>query len=101
MAQGDLHIELDKDGFLSDPSKWNGDMANYFAKLEKIELKEDHWKVINYVRHYYSKFGTAPMVRAISKATGFTTKQLYELFPAGPLKQSARIGGLPKPAGCQ
>jgi len=101
MTEIDLQIELDKDGFLADPKKWDDKVAVYFANLESVELTENHWNVINYVRDYYNKFGTVPMVRAISKATGFSTKQLYELFPAGPLKQAARIGGLPKPAGCQ
>ena len=101
MSQEEVQIELDKDGFLADPKKWNENIAFYFAKLEKIELTENHWKAINYVRDYYLKFGAAPMVRAISKATGFSTKELYELFSTGPLKQAARIGGLPKPAGCQ
>lgn len=100
MTQTNLQIELDKDGFLATPSQWNKDIASYFANLEKIELTEDHWKIVNYVRDYYNKFGSAPMVRGISKATGFSTKQLYGFFPAGPLKQAARIGGLPKPAGC-
>jgi len=101
LNQKEAQIGLDKDGFLADPSKWNKETALYFSNLESIELTSTHWEVINYFRNYYYKFGSAPMVRAISKATKLSTRQLYELFPAGPLKQAARIGGLPKPAGCQ
>lgn len=93
-------VELDEDGFLMRPEDWSCEVAEYFAKLEGIELTGDHWKVINFLRDYYLKFGSVPMVRAISKATGFSARELYRLFPSGPLKQAARIGGLPKPSGC-
>ncbi len=96
----EVKIDLDEDGFLKRPEDWSRKVAEYFAKLENIELTEDHWKVINFLRDYYLKFGSVPMVRAISKATGFSARELYDLFPSGPLKQAARIGGLPKPSGC-
>ena len=64
------------------------------------ELNEEHWKVINVLQDYYKKNGIAPMVRILSKLTGFKLKHIYELFPSGPGKGACKMAGLPKPTGC-
>jgi tRNA 2-thiouridine synthesizing protein E len=97
----DKQIEVDEDGFLVDPNLWNETIVEVFAKLESVEqLTEKHWKVINYLRDYYQKFGIAPMIRKLCKDTGFTLKEIYELFPSGPAKGACKLAGLPKPTGC-
>jgi len=94
-------IEVDEDGFLVDPNLWNEAIVEVFAKLESVEqLTEKHWKVINYLRDYYQKFEIAPMIRKLCKETGFTLKEIYELFPSGPAKGACKLAGLPKPTGC-
>ncbi len=94
-------IEVDEDGFLVDPDVWNQDIVEAFAKLEDVtELTEDHWKVINYLRDYYKQFGIAPMIRKLCKDTGFSLKQIYDMFPSGPAKGACKLAGLPKPTGC-
>lgn len=94
-------IEVDEDGFLVDPEMWSADVVAAFAAVEDIaELTEDHWKVINYLRDYYKQFGIAPMIRKLCKETGFSLKQIYELFPSGPAKGACKLAGLPKPTGC-
>lgn len=104
MAQlkvGDLIVELDEDGFLEDHSVWTEEVAKVLAETEEIpELTEEHWKMINYLRDYFDKFGVAPMVRKMVKDSGFNQKKIYELFPAGPGKGACKIAGLPKPTGC-
>jgi len=94
-------IALDEDGFLVDASVWNEEVALALAKTEDVEeLTEEHWKVINYLRDYYQKFGVAPMVRKLCKETGYDLKKIYELFPSGPAKGACKIAGLLKPTGC-
>ncbi len=94
-------IEIDEDGFLVNTDQWSEACAHYFAKQEGIEeLTEDHWKVINYLRDYFFQFGIAPMIRKLCKETGFSLKQIYQLFPTGPAKGACKIAGLPKPTGC-
>jgi tRNA 2-thiouridine synthesizing protein E len=94
-------IEVDEDGFIADPAVWNEDLVSYFADLEGVgELTEKHWKVINYLRDYYKQFGIAPMIRKLCKETGFSLKEIYELFPSGPAKGACKLAGLPKPTGC-
>ncbi|GAW91766.1 TusE/DsrC/DsvC family sulfur relay protein [Calderihabitans maritimus] len=94
-------IEVDEDGFITDPELWNEKLAEFLAKTEGIEeLTEDHWKVIRYLNEYYKKYGIAPMVRKLCKETGYDMKKIYELFPSGPAKGACKIAGLPKPTGC-
>ncbi len=94
-------FEVDEDGFLKDPARWNESVAKGLASEEGIsELTEDHWKVIRYLNNYYKQFGSAPMVRKLSKETGFDLKTIYKLFPTGPAKGACKLAGLPKPTGC-
>jgi tRNA 2-thiouridine synthesizing protein E len=94
-------IELDEDGFLVNPDDWNNDMVEYFASQEDVsQLTENHWKVINYLRDYFKKFGVAPMIRKVCKDTGFSLKEIYVMFPSGPAKGACKLAGLPKPTGC-
>jgi len=94
-------FDVDEDGFLKDPNIWNEEVARLFAKTEGIEkMTDDHWKVVNYLRDYYTQFNIAPMIRKLCKDTGFKLKQIYELFPSGPAKGACKVAGLPKPTGC-
>lgn len=93
--------DVDEDGFLENPEVWDKNVATDFAKAEDINLlTEEHWKVIQYLRDYYLKFGVAPMVRKVCKDTGFKLNYIYELFPSGPAKGACKLAGLPKPTGC-
>ncbi len=94
-------FEVDEDGFLAILDEWGPEWVDYVKELEGItELKEDHWKVIQMLQDYFKKNGIAPMVRILSKVTGFKLKYIYELFPSGPGKGACKMAGLPKPTGC-
>jgi len=100
-TQGDVSIEVDEDGFMMEPDQWNEAIAKALATTEGVdELTEDHWKVVKYLREYYTQFGVAPMIRKLCKETGFSLKEIYELFPSGPAKGACKVAGLPKPTGC-
>jgi len=93
--------EVDEDGFLSNPDNWDEDFAQAVADQEGIaEIGEEHWKVIHYLQDYYQKNGIAPMVRIMTKVTGYKLKKIYELFPSGPGKGACKMAGLAKPTGC-
>jgi tRNA 2-thiouridine synthesizing protein E len=62
-------------------------------------MTDEHWTVVNYIRDYFSEFGTAPMIRKLCKKT-FPIKRVYELFPSGPAKGACKVAGLAKPTGC-
>jgi tRNA 2-thiouridine synthesizing protein E len=102
-----VSIETDEEGFLVNLSDWNPDVALELAKGESIELTDQHWEVINFLREYYDEYQIAPAVRVLTKAIGKklgpdkgNSKYLYDLFPYGPGKQACKIAGLPKPTGC-
>ena len=98
---GSVKIEVDEDGFMDDPSGWNEDVAVALATTEGVDdMTEEHWKLVNYLRDYYLKFGIAPMIRKLCKETGFPLKKVYELFPSGPAKGACKVAGLSKPTGC-
>jgi tRNA 2-thiouridine synthesizing protein E len=94
-------FEVDEDGFLANLDEWGPEWVDYVKELEGItELQDDHWKVIHMLQDYFKKNGIAPMVRILSKVTGFKLKYIYELFPSGPGKGACKMAGLPKPTGC-
>ncbi|MEN2974351.1 MAG: TusE/DsrC/DsvC family sulfur relay protein [Candidatus Caldarchaeales archaeon] len=95
-------LEVDEDGFLQEPDKWSPEVAEFFAKhFENVEsLTDEHWKVINYLREYWLKYGVAPPIRMLIKQTGFSLQKIYQLFPSGPAKGACKVAGLPKPTGC-
>jgi len=97
----DLKIEVDEDGFIQEPEQWNEEVAVALASTEDVEeLTENHWKIINYLRDYYKQFGIAPMIRKLCKESGFSLKEIYELYPSGPAKGACKVAGLTKPTGC-
>lgn len=93
---------VDEDGFLANGmDEWDSDWVDYVKTVEGIsELTDEHTKVIDALQEYYKKNGIAPMVRILSKTTGFPLKRIYELFPSGPGKGACKMAGLPKPTGC-
>ena len=97
----------DAQGYLLDSSLWDKQLALHIAQLESIEMSEEHWQVIYFVRDFYLEFNTSPAIRALVKAMQkrygeelINSRYLYRLFPDGPAKQATKIAGLPKPARC-
>lgn len=100
-------IEADKEGYLSNKSNWSEQLALIIAEGENIEMTENHWEVVHFVRDFYLEFNTSPAIRMLVKAMAKklgeekgNSKYLYKLFPKGPAKQATKIAGLPKPARC-
>ncbi len=40
------------------------------------------------------------MIRVLCRKTGFTLREIYDLFPHGPAHGACKYAGLPKPDGC-
>lgn len=98
---GGVEIEIDEDGFIQEPGKWSKDVAEDLAKTENAyPLGEEAWKVVDYLRNYFTEYEIAPPIRMLTRQTGFDLKYIYQLFPSGPAKGACKIAGLPKPTGC-
>src|SRR5207248_10201374 len=97
----DAPVDVDAEGFLTTPEQWNEQIAKALADENSIpELTDRHWLVVRFMRDRYLATGTAPSIRSLGKESGVPGKELYELFPKGPAKLAAKIGGIPKPKGC-
>jgi TusE/DsrC/DsvC family sulfur relay protein len=96
-----IEIATDPEGFLLDPNDWNEQLAVDIAQANGVpELTDRHWLVVRFMRERYLATGTAPSIRSLGKESGVPVKELYALFPKGPAKLAAKIGGIPKPKGC-
>ena len=97
----DRSVDVDAEGFLTDPSQWTEEMGAEIARDNGVpELTDRHWQVVKFMRERYLSTGSAPSIRALGKESGVPVKELYQLFPKGPAKLAAKIGGIPKPRGC-
>lgn len=93
-------VEVNEEGYLTDMSQWNEAIAAEIALEEGIpELSGAHMRVVRHLREQQEK-GAALTIRGMGKSGVVTTKELYDLFPGGPLKKSSKIAGIPKPVGC-
>lgn len=99
--------ETDEEGYLVNLNEWVPGIATEMSKEDDLELTDEHWEIINFLREYYEEYQIAPAVRVLTKAVGKrlgkekgNSKYLYSLFPYGPGKQACRFAGLPKPTGC-
>lgn len=101
------NLETDKEGFLLSNTFWDEELAAHMASIEGVELTEEHWEVMHYLREYYENYDIAPpmrmMVEIFAKRFGrekASSRYLQKLFPQGPAKQGSRFAGLPKPKNC-
>lgn len=96
-------IEMTATNFLVNIEDWSEAVAGEIAKSEGIELTDQHWDVMNYLREeFINNGGNQPnnrhMLKAMSDAWGrkISSKDLYNLFPGNPSKQAGQIAGLPE-----
>jgi TusE/DsrC/DsvC family sulfur relay protein len=102
LIDGDA-LETDDQGFLLAPD-YRDEVPATIAAAEGIELSDDHWTVIRYLRDQYRDHGHTPNFRSMLKdlgelLPGCDSRSLYALFPIGPAKQGAKVAGLPQPYG--
>lgn len=83
---------------------WSRDKSQSLANREAINLSDEHWAVIVFLRKYYMQHGLPAHARKIATALNehFINKggneYLYQLFPKGPVSQGSRIAKLRTPA---
>lgn len=100
-------IQVFVSGNLAHLEDWSEELAVVLAEKEGIQLTDEHWKVLNFLRKFYFQYGVAPMVKILLKhmteefgKDNVNREHMYELFPGGPAKQGSRFAGLPSPQGC-
>ena len=100
-------VATDVEGYLKNLEDWSEDFARAQARSEQLELTEEHWQVIHFLRSYFEEHRVQAQVRVMishfAKAWGRehgNNHYLHELFPiGGPQKQGNRLAGLLKTKG--
>jgi TusE/DsrC/DsvC family sulfur relay protein len=93
-------VHVDDEGFLTVYDEWDEDLAKTLAANIGVDLTDEHWTVLRFLRQDFAEQGETATIRRVSTLGGVPTKRLFELFPKKPAKKMAYIAGLPKPHGC-
>ncbi|HBJ72951.1 MAG TPA: sulfur relay protein DsrC [Actinobacteria bacterium] len=93
-------VHVNEEGFLTEYDEWSEDIAKVLAQQIDVDLTDEHWKVINFLRDDYKTEGESATTRRVQTVGGIPVKQQFVLFPKKPAKKMAYIAGLPKPKGC-
>lgn len=93
-------VEVNEEGFLTRPEQWSDELGAELARLIGVDMSEEHWKLVHFLREDYAKQGETATLRRVSLQTGMPVKQLFTMFPGKPAKKMSYVAGLPKPKGC-
>ena len=92
-------IEVDEEGYLVNFEDWNEKVACALAEregiLDQCPLTEERMSILRFLRDYYKKFNSFPIVQAVCKNVHQPKECLNEQF-IDPI-QAWKIAGLPKP----
>ena len=99
---GAREVETDSEGYLRNLDDWSEDFVRAQAQAEGLELSDEHWQLIRFLREYYAEHGVQAQVRAMirhfAQAWGperGNNHVLHQIFPrGGPQKQGNRLAGL-------
>lgn len=94
-----IAIDVNEEGYFTNPFQWNKEIAVEIAKEEGIVLTGQHFAVLEFLRNRYNG-GEALSIRSINHSGVIDVKTFYQLFPGAPLKKATKIAGIPKPASC-
>lgn len=95
-------ILTDSEGYIVNMDEWSEDFVLAQAEREGLELTNEHWEVIMFLRKYYEEHGVQCEVRKMVKHFKVVWDQerggstyLHRIFPrGGPQKQGNRLAGL-------
>jgi tRNA 2-thiouridine synthesizing protein E len=98
-------VERDAEGYLFNPEDWSPDIARELAAEEGLELGDEHWWVLEFIREYYDLHSITPDIRHVAKDLGRHNAidkkrgkaRIFELFPYGYVKQACKIAGMRRP----
>jgi TusE/DsrC/DsvC family sulfur relay protein len=104
MTRSGGQLLRDEEGYLVDPEHWSEALAGEIAASEGLELGEEHWRVIAFMRARYLERQVAPdarfVVKFLAEELGYGARaraRLFELFPYGYVKQACKVAGMKRP----
>ena len=102
---GGQDVLVDEAGYLVNPDDWSHAVAEWLAAEEGVELSEDHWAVLGFMREYLETQGVAADARFVFKDLGeryaeslkAARRRFFQLFPYGYTGQACKIAGMRQP----
>jgi tRNA 2-thiouridine synthesizing protein E len=102
---GNTQYARDVEGYIVDPEGWNENLARDLAAEEDLELTEEYWPILRFMRDYWQRARVAPDVRHVVQylveTQGYDKKgakqHLFNLFPYGYVKQACKVAGMQRP----
>jgi TusE/DsrC/DsvC family sulfur relay protein len=95
-----VEVHVNDEGFLTEYDEWNDEIGAQLAENIGIEMTDEHWKLVHWLREDFQIKGETATTRRVQTVGGVPTKRQFELFPKKPAKKMAYVSGLPKPKGC-
>ena len=99
LEYGDLKISVDDEGYLANIDEWNEKVACGLTQtvedVDECDLTDERMEILKFMRDYFKRFESFPIVRYVCKNVNQGDQCLYEQF-IDPLK-AWKIAGLPKP----
>ena len=100
-----ISVPRDAEGYLMIPEDLDKNIAFELAKEEGIELSEDYWTILGFIRTYYDEHAITPDIRHVitylANEHGWekseAKKFIFKLFPFGYVKQACKISGMRRP----
>lgn len=99
----EILLGIHDDEAVAEFKAWTEAKAEATARELGIELTDEHWKVIRFLRLHFENTGEIKHARDLSTVLNERfvdeggSRYLYNLFPHGPISQGCRIAGLPVP----
>lgn len=91
-------VRVDDEGYLENFDDWDEKVACALADRERVSEKcplgEQQIEILKFIREYYRKFGSVPVVRAVCTHVHQPSKCEYIQFP-DPIT-ACKIAGIPK-----
>jgi tRNA 2-thiouridine synthesizing protein E len=93
-----IKVTVDEEGYLVNFDDWTETVACALAEREGISkecpLKPEQLEILKYIREYYKKFNSVPIVRAVCTNVHQPKQCEYLQFPNPIL--TCKIAGIPK-----
>lgn len=94
--------QRDVEGYLVEPAEWNEEVARELAQEQSIELGDEHWDVLRFMRSWYEDHQVAADARHVMRYLdirhpGRGRQRLFELFPYGYVGQACKLAGMKRP----
>jgi len=100
-------VETDSEGYIVRLDDWSEGFTLSQAETEGLDVTEEHWQVIHFLREFWFEHGVQCEVRKMVKHFGNVwgkekgnSSYLHRIFPrGGPQKQGNRLAGLMRTKG--